>query len=150
MCLDALTGAVWFSTFDLRNSYHQVEMNPSDTDKTAFVCREGMYKFLTMPFGLVNAAATFQRLMDVVLSGLSYEICLTYLDDIVLFSRTIDEHFERLHVLLERLQSAGLKLKPSKYFLLQKSVGFLGHLVSAQGIAAHPDKIRAVVDWHTP
>src|SRR5664279_6229279 len=80
MCLDALSGSTWFSTFDMKNSYHQVELEPGDSDKTAFICREGMFKFNTMPFGLCNAGATFQRLVDVVFTGLSYEVCLTYID----------------------------------------------------------------------
>jgi len=128
MCLDALAGSVYFITFDMKNSYHQVELEPKDADKTAFICREGMFRFKTMPFGLCNAGATFQRLVDMVLAGVSYEICLAYLDDVVLFSRTIAEHFDRLKVVLSRLQGAGLKLKPSKCFMLQKSVTFLGHL----------------------
>jgi hypothetical protein len=137
MCLDALTGSMWFTTFDMKNSYHQIEVEPSNTDKTAFICREGMFKFLTTPFGLCNAGATFQRVVDMVLSGLSFEICLAYIDDVIIFSRTIEDHFVRLRLVLERLQNAGLKLKPSKCFLLQKSVGFLGHVVSAAGVSAH-------------
>ena len=84
MCLDALAGSVYFTTFDMKNSYHQVEVEPGDSDKTAFICREGMFKFKTMPFDLCNAGATFQRLVDMVLAGVSYEICLAYLDDVVL------------------------------------------------------------------
>ena len=80
-CLDTLKGATWFTTLDLRSGYHQVAMDPKDADKTAFVTRRGMYKFKKMPFGLCNAGATFQRLMDVTLSGLRYESCLVYLDE---------------------------------------------------------------------
>jgi Reverse transcriptase (RNA-dependent DNA polymerase) len=150
VCLDALAGSVWFSTLDMKSSYHQVEMEPSDADKTAFICREDMYKYLTMPFGLCNAGATFQRLMDIVLSGLTYEICLAYIDDIVIYSRTINEHFDRLRVVLGRLRSAGLKLKPSKCFLFRKSVGFLGHVVSGEGIETDPRKIQAIIQWPRP
>ena len=75
--------------FDLRSAYHQVLVNPEDSDKTAFICRRGMYKFRTTPFGLCNAGATFQRLMDVAMSGLHFEVCLVYLDDIVIFSRRL-------------------------------------------------------------
>jgi hypothetical protein len=119
MCLDALTGSVWFTTFDMRSSYHQVELETADADKTAFICREGMFKFVTTPFGLCNAGATFQRVIDMVLSGLSFDICLAYIDDVIIFSKTIDDHFARLGLVLERLRGAGLKLKPSKCFLLQ-------------------------------
>src|SRR5664279_104450 len=144
VCLDALTGSTWFSTFDMKNSYHQVELEPADAEKTAFICREGMFQFRTMPFGLCNAGATFQRLVDTVLSGLAYEVCLAYIDDIIVFSRSIPEHLVRLRAVLERVRGAGLKLKPKKCFLLQKSVAFLGHVVSGDGISAHPDKVRAV------
>ena len=120
VCLDAMSGSHWFSTFDLRSSYHQVLNKPEDSDKTAFICREGQFKFRTMPFGLCNAGATFQRLMDMVMSGLAFEVCLVYLDDIIVFSSTLEEHFARLCMVLDRITKAGLKLKPSKCHLLQK------------------------------
>lgn len=125
-------------------------MEPADADKTAFICREGMFKYLTMPFGLCNAGATFQRLVDIVLSGLTYEICLAYIDDIILYSQTIEEHFDRLGIMLGRLREAGLKLKSSKCFLLQKSVAFLGHVISGEGIGAQPEKVRTVIQWPVP
>jgi len=149
-CLDAMSSARWFSTFDLRSSYHQVSVDPNDKDKTAFICPRGMYRYKTMPFGLCNAGATFQRLMDVVMSGLHLEVCLVYLDDIILFSSTVDEHLERLVRVLNRLRSAGLKLKPEKCSLFQKSVSFLGHIVSEHGIATDPAKTEAVANWPTP
>jgi hypothetical protein len=149
-CLDAMNGAQWFTTFDLRNSYHQVELEPADTDKTTFICREGSFRFLTMPFGLSNAGATFQRLMDMVTSGLNFEVCLVYLDDIIIFSRTVEQHIESLRLVLERLRSAGLKLKPAKCDIMRRSVEFLGHLVSSDGIEPHPDKVSAVTSWPEP
>src|SRR5208282_6309307 len=109
-----------------------------------------MLKFVTTPFGLCNAGATFQRVIDMVLAGLSFDVCLAYIDDVIIFSKSIDDHFVRLRLVLERLRGAGLKLKPSKCFLLQKSVGFLGHVVSAEGVAAHPDKTKAVAEWLVP
>jgi hypothetical protein len=149
-CLDAMNGAKWFTTFDLRNSYHQLELEPSDADKTAFICREGSFRFLTMPFGLCNAGATFQRLMDMVMAGLNFEICLVYMDDIVIFSKTLEQHVERLRLVLQRLREAGLKLKPSKCDVMRRSVEFLGHLVSDNGIEPHPDKVSAVTSWPVP
>ena len=82
-CLDAMAGAKWFSTFDLRSSYHQVRVADEDMDKTAFRCPRGQFRFRSMPFGLCNAGATFQRLMDIVMSGLNLSVCLSYLDDII-------------------------------------------------------------------
>ena len=149
-CLDALGSAIYFSTFDLRSGYFQIAMEESDKDKTTFVTRRGTFRYASMPFGLCNAPSTFQRLMDVVMTGLNYEICLVYLDDIVLFSQTVDEHLVRLRQLLERLRRANLKLKPSKCHLLRKSVTFLGHVVSAEGIATDPDKVATVRDCPVP
>ena len=149
-CLDAMSGAKWFSTFDLRSSYHQLPVNPADRDKTAFICPRGMFRFKTMPFGLCNAGASFQRLMDIVMSGLQLEICLVYLDDIIVYSSTLGEHFQRLTTIFERLRRAGLKLKPEKCNLLQESVSFLGHVISRHGIGTDPSKIEAVSAWPTP
>jgi transposase InsO family protein len=149
-CLDALSGATWFSTFDLRNSYYQIEMAEADRDKTAFICRAGQYRYKRMPMGLCNSGATFQRLVDISLSGLSYEICLAYIDDILVFSRSLPEHLSRLRTVLGRLQDAGLKIKPSKTYLLRRSVGFLDHLISAEGIGAHPEKTEQILNWGTP
>lgn len=92
--LDALGGSRWFSTFDLRSGYHQVEMDPSDADKTTFLTRNGSFHFKVMPFGVCNAPATFQRLMNVVLSGLSVDVLLVYLDNITVHSTDLPSHLE--------------------------------------------------------
>jgi hypothetical protein len=149
-CLDAMTGASWFTTLDLRSSYHQVELEHRDRDKTTFICREGAFRFITMPFGLCNAGATLQRLMDVIMTGINFEACLVYLDDIVVFSSTVDQHLERLQQVLERLRKTGLRLKPEKCDFLKQSVEFLGHMVSSHGIGVHPSKIAAVTEWPVP
>jgi len=149
-CLDTLSGAVWFSTFDLRSGFHQVKVHPRDSNKTTFICHRGTFRFPRMPFGLCNAPATFQRLMDTVLMGLNFDICLAYLDDIIVFSRDLPSHMERLERLFQRLREANLKLKPSKCHMLQKSVAFLGYTVSGEGISTDPSKIEAVENWPTP
>ena len=92
-CLDAVSGSVWFSTFDLRSSYYQVPVDPRDADKTAFICREGSFRFLTTPMGRCNAGATFQRLMDVVMAGLTFDVALAYLHDCIVYRCTLEEHF---------------------------------------------------------
>ena len=138
------------STFDLRSSYHQVQVESSDMDKTASICPRGMYRFRTMPFGLCNAGATFQRLMDIVMSGLNMNVCLVYLDDIICYSATVEEHLERLNTILQRLRSSGLKLKPEKCSLFQKSVSFLGHTISDSGLGTDPKKVEVVSEWPTP
>src|SRR6266581_879727 len=149
-CLDALSGSVWFSAFDLRSGYHQVPMSAADADKTSFLTRSGTFRFRRVPFGLCNAGSTFQRVMDLALRGLTYEMCLVYLDDIIVFSKTVREHLERLRRLFERLRDAKLKLKPSKCHLLQTKIAFLGHVVSGEGVSTDPEKIQAVKEWPVP
>ena len=149
-CLDCLGGANWFLTMDLRSGYHQVAMDERDKDKTTFVTRRGTYCFNVMPFGLCNAPATFQRLMDCTMRGLNYEVCLIYLDDIIVFSPDLASHLERLETVLARLQSACLKLKPNKCSFLQSSVDFLGYKVSGRGIETDDSKIEAVLRWPVP
>ena len=149
-CLDTLSGAAWFSTFDLRSGFHQVKVNPRDVNKTTFTCHRGTFRFPRMPFGLCNAPATFQRLMDTVLMGLNFDICLAYLDDIIVFSHDLQSHLERLERLFQRLREANLKLKPSKCNILQKRVAFLGYTLSESGIETDPSKIEAVRNWPTP
>ena len=145
-----MSGAGWFTTIDMPSAYHQVFVAPEDMDKTAFICPRGMYRYRTMPFGLCNAGATFQRLMDIVMSGLHLDICLVYLDDIVVFAKTAEEHLQRLEVVFERLLNAGLKIKPAKCSFFQRSVAFLGHIVSGDGIETDPEKVRAVMEWPVP
>jgi len=147
VCLDAMATAQWFSTFDLRSSYYQVQVEHENKDKTAFICPRGQYRFRMMPFGLCNAGATFQRLMDIVMSGLNMSVCLVYLDDIICYSVSIDQHLEHLATILQRQRSAGLKLKPEKCSLFQKEVSFLGHVISVKGIGTDPKKTDAVSEW---
>ena len=118
-CYDALASAKWFSTFDLRSAYHDIMVDSADADKTAFICPTGMYKFRGMPVGLCNVGATFQRLMDIVMSGLHFQVYLVYLDDIIMVLETPEQHLERLAIVLQRLCSAGLKLRPEKCALFQ-------------------------------
>ena len=149
-CLDTLAGAVWYSTFDLRSGFHQVAMDSQDINKTTFVCHRGTFRFPRMPFGLCNAPATFQRLMDTVMAGLNFETCLVYLDDINVFSHDLASHFQRIRLLLDRLRAANLKLKPSKCHMMQKKVSFLGFTVSHDGVGTDPDKTSAIENWPTP
>ena len=112
--LDTLHGSQWFSTLDLLSGYWQVVIDEADRSKTAFCTTEGLFQFKVMPFGLCNAPATFQRLMDLVLAGLQWSDCLVYLDDVVMFGRTFEEHLCNLSSVLQRMREAGLRLKPSK------------------------------------
>ncbi|KAL5457688.1 hypothetical protein EMCRGX_G034974 [Ephydatia muelleri] len=150
--LDALHGACWFSTLDLASGYWQVKVAPEDPyrEKTAFTTPYGLYQFCVMPFGLCNAPSTFQRLMELVLAGLHWSSCLVYLDDIIIYSRTVKEHLTRLEEVLERLQAAGMKLKPKKCRLLRRKVNYLGYIVSSGGVQTDPLKVECILSWPSP
>jgi hypothetical protein len=111
-CLGSMDGTVWFSTLDLRSGYHNIPIKEADRDKTAFITRRGCFRYKVMPFGLTSASSVFQRLMDLVLCGLTYESCLVFLDDIIVFSRDFQTHTERLREVFNRLRGANLKLHP--------------------------------------
>lgn len=148
--LEALGQSKYFSTLDLTSGYWQVEVAEQDKHKTAFSTPMGLYEANRMPFGLQNAPSTFQRLMTCCFGDLNYINLLIYLDDIIVFSKTFEEHLERLQVVFNRLREHGLKLKPSKCHLMKKEVQYLGHVVSAEGIRTDPEKISTVADWKRP
>jgi hypothetical protein len=150
MMLDALHGSQWFSTLDLVSGYWQVELEESAKEKTAFCTTEGLYQFKVMPFGLCNAPASFQRLMDLVLTGLQWSQCLVYLDDIVVLGRSFEEHVRNLDSVLQRLRESGLRLKPSKCAFFKKEVQYLGHIISHEGVATDPNKTAKVSSWPVP
>ena len=113
-------------------------------EKAAFVTSSGLIELTVMPFGLCKAPSTFARLMELVLKGLHWKICLIYLDDVIVMGRTFEEELERLKEVFERVAKARLKLKPKKCFLFQKRVSYLGHVVTDEGIAADPEKVERV------
>ncbi|MES9883969.1 MAG: reverse transcriptase family protein, partial [Sedimenticola sp.] len=149
-CLDSLSGSSLFSCVDLQSGYWQVEVEESDKPKTAFVCRKGLYEYNTLPFGLSGAGATFQRCMELVMRGLQWLIVIIYLDDLIIHAKTFPEHLRRLDHVFTRLKAAGLKLKCSKCSLLQKEVGFLGHVVTEDGVKPDMSKVRAIQGWPVP
>ena len=149
-CLDVLNGSRYFSSCDLRQGYWQTVIDERDRDKTAFVTRKGQWRFKVLSFGLCNEPSQFARTMELVLSGLTWDICLVYLDDILVFSRTFEEHCDRLAAVFERLEQYTLKLKSSKCHLFQRKVTFLGHVVSENGIECDPDKVAAIAQWPRP
>ena len=148
--LAALSGSQWFSTMDLISGYHQIPMHPESKDKTAFISEGGLYQFNYMPFGLTNAPATFQRFMDAVLAGLKWNTLLVYMDDICIFSRDFETHLCDLNKVFSRLRTANLKLKSSKCHLCNPQLKFLGHIVSAEGIAPDPNIIKAIMEITVP
>ena len=148
--LSRLEGAQFFSIMDMQSGYWQVEMEPADRIKTAFVTADGLYQFKVMPFGLTNAPSTFQRMVDVLLAGLKWHICLVYLDDIVIFSTTFAEHLERLEIILKRILEAGIRLKLSKCTFFAICLKILGYIVGRKGLSPDPVKVSAVQDFPTP
>ena len=125
-------------------------MAKQDRAKTAFCTTEELFEFKTMPFGLCNTPATFQRLMDLVLAGLQMEHCLVYLGDVIVIGRSFAEHLQNLQAVFQRLRQAGLKLKPRKCTFFQQEVQYLGHIVSREGIATDPGKNQKVEAWPIP
>ncbi len=148
--LDALAGAAWFSTLDFSNGYWQVEVAEEDREKTAFTTGQGLYQWRSMPMGLSNAPATFQRLMELVLRGLPWHICMVYLDDILIYNKTFEEHMSSLKEVFSRIQSAGLRLNPRKCHLARDHVVFLGHVVSRKGLQPDPKNTEKVLSWPVP
>lgn len=125
-------------------------MAEGDKEKTAFSYGCGLWQFKVMSFGLFNAPATLERLMEWVLDGLQWETALVYLDDVIVFGATFEEELERLEVVLQRFRAAHLKLNPQKCVLFQHEVLFLGHVVGKDGVKADPQKVAAVREWPMP
>lgn len=148
--LEALARGRYFTTMDAASGYWQIPMAPKDIEKTAFLTPEGLYEFTVMPFGLCNAPAVFQRLMNGVLAGLLWVNCLVYLDDVNLFTSTFDEHLEKLRDVFERFRQAGLKLKAKKCVFGASKLKFLGHVVAREGVMPDPEKVTKLRNYPEP
>lgn len=148
--LDQLGKARYFSCFDLASGFHQIPMDPQDTIKTAFNTPNGHFEYKKMPFGLKNAPATFQRLMDNVLTGLQGNVCFVYLDDIVIYAQTLNEHKQKLTQVFERIREAGLSLQPDKCEFFKRELTYLGHIISDKGVRPNPEKIKAIEQYPVP
>ncbi len=149
-CLDAMSNATIFSTLDMTSGYNQIPVREGDIQKTAFITKHGLFQYKTMPFGLCNAPATFQRVMELALRGLQWVTCLIYLDDVIIFATTFEEHLLRLKQVFDRIRKANLKLQPGKCHLFQTEVEFLGHIVSKDGIKPNHCNISKIQQWKRP
>ena len=147
---DQLQGASCFSKIDLRSGYHQLRIRHEDVPKTAFRTRYGHYEFLVMSFGLTNAPAAFMDLMNRVFKPFLDRFVIVFIDDILVYSRSEEEHVKHLRIVLQTLREHQLYAKFSKCEFWLDSVAFLGHVVSREGIQVNPKKIEAVMDWTRP
>ncbi|GBG75266.1 hypothetical protein CBR_g19900 [Chara braunii] len=148
--LDRVQGAKYFSKIDLKSGYHQIEVHPDDQYKIAFRTRYGHYEFIVMPFGLTNAPATFQRCMNDLFRPWLDRFVVVYLDDILVFSRTLEEHQDHLRQVLEKLREANFKINAKKSDWAKTQVLYLGHVLDGDGVKPEDSKIAAIRDWPTP
>ena len=149
--MDALGGAKWFSTLDLKTGFHQIGIPEEDRPETAFcIPGGGLWQFIVMPFGASTSPAIFERLMERVFAGLNYVSLLIYQDEITIYDKTFEKNLENLKEVLRWLKEANLKLNAEKCLFLQTVVTFLGHMVSQKGISTAPEKVKSVQEWLTP
>jgi hypothetical protein len=139
-----------FSKIDLCSGYHQIKIRAKDIPKTAFTMRYGLYEYLVMSFGLMNAPAHFMYLMNSVFMPELDQFVMVFIDDILVYSKSMEEHEEHLRIVLQRLREHQLYAKFSKCEFWIKEVPFLGHVVSPEGIAVDPSKVKEVLKWKPP
>jgi len=147
---DRLVGKKYFTSIDIRNAYHRIRICKEDREKTAFRTRFGHFEYVVMPFGLTNAPATFQRLTNKILGKYFDEFLISYLDDLLIFSDTLEEHLRHIDIVLSILDKHKLYIKPSKCTWIADEVEFCGHIIGRSGMKLAPSKVQAVVDWPTP
>ena len=138
--IDELAGATWFSKLDFRSGYHQIRIAKGDESKTAFNTHNGLYEFLVMPFGLTNALATFQCAMNQIFAPLMRKGVLVFMDDILIYSKSWEEHLNLLHKVFAIIQEHHFFTKLSKCSFAQKEIEYLGHCFSARGVAIEPSR----------
>ena len=148
--LDRVSGSKYFSSIDLRSAYHQIRVAENDIPKTAFRTRYGHYEFCVLPFGLCNAPATFQTLIDSILSDLIDQGVIVYLDDILIYTKTEEEHLRILTEVLQRLREHKLYGKLSKSEFMKSEIEYLGHVLSSEGVRPTEEKVKSISNWPTP
>lgn len=148
--LDSLSGSIYFTQLDLFQGYFQAKLKPECRKYTAFTTPTGQYQMTRIPMGLETSPSAFSRLMTVAMSGLNYDKCFIYLDNIVCLGRNLDIHNKNLIDIFNRLRKVNLKLNPEKCYFLRKEILYLGHVVSANGISPDPEKIFFLKEYPAP
>jgi hypothetical protein len=148
--IDELHGAIYFSKIDLRSGYHQIKVREEDVHKTTFQCHYDHYEFLAMPFGLTNALATFQSCMNHIFNKQLRKFLLVFFDDLLIYGRTWEDHLHHADEILSIMEEQSLYAKEAKCEFGLTKILYLGHIIGAQGVQVHQEKIREILDWPMP
>jgi len=148
--LEELQGASWFTTLDLSSGFHQIRMAEGEEYKTAFQTHNGHYEYCVMPYGVTGGPATFQTVMNILLEPLLRKCAVVFIDDILIYSKTWDDHLQHIRAVLTLLQQHKFQVKLSKCSFAKQQLTYLGHIVSSEGVATDPTKIESIKNWPRP
>lgn len=147
---EELHGANWFTTLDLRPDFHRILVHPDDQYKTTFQTHHGHFEYMVMPYGLTGAPATFQAIMNHVLAPLLRKCVVVFIDDILIYSNTFQEHIQHVKAVFQLLEQHQFKVKLSKCSFAVQELHYLGHVLSPNGVSTDPSKLTIVQNWPTP